>query len=302
MASAHSARPNKPATWAPVLFMLPATLLVLVFVAYPIVYAGWLSFFSWNGASAPVFVGLDNFIRLTVDMVFWQALGRNILVALSAIVLQVFLALLIAYCLVRVVPFVSRLFLFCYLIPVMVSEICIGLLWRFMYNPYFGLVNAALKAVGLDSLQRGWLGESGTAFWAVVVVMSFTYLGLYVLLFVAAVRSVPESLYEAAEIDGANHLTKFIRITIPMVWDAVRANVLLAIIGSLKTFSLVFVLTNGGPNQASEVVSTYLYKTGFSSFEMGYAATIGFAQMVLTALGAFIIFRFLKSNRAGSQA
>lgn len=281
--------------------MLPATLLVLVFVAYPIVYAGWLSFFSWNGASAPVFVGLDNFVRLTVDMVFWQALGRNILVALSAIVLQVFLALLIAYCLVRVVPFVSRLFLFCYLIPVMVSEICIGLLWRFMYNPYFGLVNAALKAVGLDSLQRGWLGESGTAFWAVVVVMSFTYLGLYVLLFVAAVRSVPESLYEAAEIDGANHLTKFFRITIPMVWDAVRANVLLAIIGSLKTFSLVFVLTNGGPNQASEVVSTYLYKTGFSSFEMGYAATIGFAQMVLTALGAFIIFRFLKSKRAGSQ-
>ena len=302
MASAHSARPNKPATWAPVLFMLPAALLVLVFVAYPIVYAGWLSFFSWNGASAPIFIGLDNFVRLTVDMVFWQALGRNILVALSAIVLQVFLALLIAYCLVRVVPFVSRLFLFCYLIPVMVSEICIGLLWRFMYNPYFGLVNAALKAIGLDSLQRGWLGESGTAFSAVIVVMSFTYLGLYVLLFVAAVRSVPESLYEAAEIDGANHFTKFTRITIPMVWDAVRANILLAIIGSLKTFSLVFVLTNGGPNQASEVVSTYLYKTGFSSFEMGYAATIGFAQMVLTALGAFIIFRFLKSNRAGSQA
>jgi len=179
-------------------------------------------------------------------------------------------------------------------VPVMVSEICIGLLWRFMYNPYFGLVNAGLKAVGLDSLKRGWLGESDTAFLAVVVVMSFTYLGLYVLLFTAAVRSVSESVYEAAEIDGAGHWRKFFSITIPMVWDAVRANSLLAIIGSLKTFSLVFVLTNGGPSHASEVVSTYLYKIGFGSFEMGYAATIGFAQMVLTALAAWVVFRYLK--------
>jgi len=301
MSSASATSPRRD-NRAAILFLLPAAVLVAVFVAYPIIYAGWLSFYRWDGASLPVFIGFDNFLRLAADPVFWQALGRNLLVAASAIVLQVFLALLIAYCLVRIVPFVSRAFLFCYLVPVMVSEICIGLLWRFMYNPYFGLVNAALKAVGLESLQRGWLGESSTAFAAVVVVMSFTYLGLYVLLFVAAVRSVPESLYEAADIDGAGHLTKFWSITIPMVWDAVRANILLAIIGSLKTFSLVFVLTNGGPNQASEVVSTYLYKAGFSSFEMGYAATIGVAQMILTAVGAFVIFRFLKRARGGSEA
>ena len=111
-------------------------------------------------------------------------------------------------------------------------------------------------------------------------------------------RSVPESVYEAAEMDGAGHFHKFFSITIPMVWDAVRANSLLAIIGSLKTFSLVFVLTNGGPNHASEVVSTYLYKMGFASFEMGYAATVGFAQMVLTAIVAWIVFRFLSRMRA----
>ncbi|WP_051231836.1 carbohydrate ABC transporter permease [Kaistia adipata] len=291
----------KEQTRAALLFLLPAFVLIAVFVAYPIVYAGWLSFFQWDGASAPAFVGLDNFLRLATDAIFWKSLGRNLLIAATAIVLQVFLALLIAYCLVRIVPFVSRLFLFFYLVPVMVSEICIGLLWRFLYNPYFGLVNASLKALGLGSLQRGWLGDSATAFPAVVVVMSFTYLGLYVLLFVAAVRNVPETLYETAEIDGAGHFTKFFSITVPMVWDAVRANTLLAIIGSLKTFSLVFVLTNGGPNHASEVVSTYLYKAGFSSFEMGYAATIGFAQMVLTAAGAFIIFRYLKRARGGSE-
>lgn len=284
------------------LFLLPTLVLVIGFIAYPVVYSGGLSFYAWNGSAAPVFVGLDNFTRLADDGFFWMALLRNLMVAVSAIVLQVLLALVIAYCLVRIVGEVGRFFLFLYLIPVIVSEICIGLLWRFIYNPYFGLLNAGLKAFGLGSLATGWLGQSSTAFVAVVAVMSFTYLGLYVLLFVAAVRNVPDSIYEAAELDGAGHFRSFFSITVPMVWDSVRANVMLCIIGSLKTFSLVFVLTNGGPNHASEVVSTYLYKIGFSAFEMGYAATIGFAQMILTAIGAWIVFRSLRGGTAGRDA
>lgn len=283
-------------------FLLPTLILVGLFVAYPVLHSGVLSFYQWNGSAAPVFVGLDNFVRLAGDGFFWAALARNLAVAVSAIVLQVLLALLIAYCLVRIVGEVGRFFLFLYLVPVIVSEVCIGLLWRFIYNPYFGLLNAGLKALGLGSLATGWLGQSSTAFAAVVAVMSFTYLGLYVLLFVAAIRNVPESVFEAAELDGAGHWRCFVSVTLPMVWDTLRANVLLCVIGSLKTFSLVFVLTNGGPNHASEVVSTYLYKVGFNAFEMGYAATIGFAQMLLTAIGAFIVFRSLRSSAAGREA
>jgi raffinose/stachyose/melibiose transport system permease protein len=283
-------------------FLLPTLILVGLFVAYPVLHSGVLSFYQWNGSAAPVFVGLDNFVRLAGDGFFWAALARNLAVAVSAIVLQVLLALLIAYCLVRIVGEVGRFFLFLYLVPVIVSEVCIGLLWRFIYNPYFGLLNAGLKALGLGSLASGWLGQSSTAFAAVVAVMSFTYLGLYVLLFVAAIRNVPESVFEAAELDGAGHWRSFVSVTVPMVWDTLRANVLLCVIGSLKTFSLVFVLTNGGPNHASEVVSTYLYKVGFNAFEMGYAATIGFAQMLLTAIGAFIVFRALRSSAAGREA
>lgn len=283
-------------------FLLPTLILVGLFVAYPVLHSGVLSFYQWNGSAAPVFVGLDNFVRLAGDGFFWAALARNLAVAVSAIVLQVLLALLIAYCLVRIVGEVGRFFLFLYLVPVIVSEVCIGLLWRFIYNPYFGLLNAGLKALGLGSLASGWLGQSSTAFASVVAVMSFTYLGLYVLLFVAAIRNVPESVFEAAELDGAGHWRSFVSVTVPMVWDTLRANVLLCVIGSLKTFSLVFVLTNGGPNHASEVVSTYLYKIGFNAFEMGYAATIGFAQMLLTAIGAFIVFRALRSSAAGREA
>jgi raffinose/stachyose/melibiose transport system permease protein len=273
------------------LFLAPALLLVGAFVVWPLIHSGTLSFYRWNGASAPDFIGLDNYTRLVTDGYFWAALLRNVVIAVTAIGLQVFLALAIAYALVRMYARIGRVFLFLYLVPVIISEICIGLLWRFIYNPYFGLVNGLLRGLGLDSLQRGWLGESGTAFGAIIVVMSFTYLGLYVLLFVGALRNVPESIYEAAEIDGATHYHAFFAITVPMVWDTVRANILLCIVGSLKTFSLVFVLTNGGPNRASEVISTYLYSVGFGSFEMGYAATIGFVQMLLTGVGAFIVFR-----------
>lgn len=279
------------------LFLAPALILVGLFVAWPLVHSGSLSFYQWNGASKPKFIGLDNYTRLAVDGYFWAALSRNLVIAVTAIAFQVFLALGIAYVLVRMYARLGRLFLFLYLVPVIVSEICIGLLWRFIYNPYFGLVNGMLKAVGLDSLQRGWLGESSTAFAAVIVVMSFTYLGLYVLLFVGALRNVPESIYEAAELDGATHYHAFFFISIPMVWDTVRSNILLCIVGSLKTFSLVFVLTNGGPNRASEVISTYLYSVGFNSFEMGYAATIGFTQMLLTGVGAWLIFRTMSRNK-----
>ena len=283
-------------------FLIPALLVVGGFVVWPLLHAGWLSFFKWNGSAEPQFLGLDNYVRLSTDGFFWGALFRNIIIAVAAIVFQVYMALAIAYCLVRILGGkLSRIFQFLYLVPVMVSEICIGLLWRFLYNPYFGLVNAALKAAGLDSLQHGWLGESGTAFAAVIVVMNFTYLGLYILLFMGAVRNVPESIYEAAEIDGANHWNSFFTLTVPMVSGTTRANILLCIIGSLKTFSLIFVLTNGGPSHASEVLSTYLYKVGFGAFEMGYAATIGFAQMILTAIGAFIIFRVMgRNSRTGA--
>lgn len=280
------------------LFLAPALILVLGFVTFPVLYSGALSFFRWNGSAAPIFIGLGNFTRLGVDGVFWWALGRNIAIAASALVLQVFVALIIAYCLVRIVGGIGRVMLFLYLVPVIISEICIGLIWRFIYNPYFGILNAGLRFVGLGHLAQGWLGDSSTAFPAIVVVMSFTYLGLYVLLFVAAIRNVPESYYEAAEIDGAGHIHGFFTITVPMVWDAARANALLCIVSSLKTFSLVFVLTNGGPAHASEIVSTYLYKIGFNSFQMGYASTIGFVQMVLTAIGAWVVFHFLRRVRS----
>ena len=284
---------RRDSRWAMV-FLAPALVLIGVFVAYPIMSAGYLSLFSWNGAGPRSFIGLDNYRHLAGDGVFWHALGNNGLIAASAVVAQILLGLVLAYCLVRVVPQVKRVYMFCYMVPVVISEICIGLLWGFVYNPAFGLLNGFLKAVGLSKWRQGWLGDTSTAFPAVLVVMSFTYLGLYVLLFVTAMQNVPEDRYEAATLDGCGTVRMFFSITLPSITDSIQSTTLLAIITSFKTFSLVYVLTNGGPNHATEVVSTLLYKTGFISFDQGYAATIGFTQMVLTALIGLLVFRVLR--------
>lgn len=282
---------------AALVLLAPAAAFLVLFVFYPLVTAGVLSFHTWDGVSLRTWNGLGNYERLIGDEVFWRAIGNNVLVAGVAVVFQVAAAMLIAYWLVRVIPQLKRIAMFGYVVPVVISEICIGLLWGFIYNPYFGMLNSALEAVGLDGLTHGWLGDSATAMPAVLNVMNLTYLGLYVLLFVAAFQNVDRTVYDAASIDGAGHWRTFFSVSVPMIWGDVQATTLLALISSFKTFSLVFVLTRGGPDHASEVVSTYMYSTGFENFEAGYASTVGIAQMVLAAAFGIVVLALLRRRK-----
>lgn len=269
---------------AAVLFLLPALAFIAAFVVYPLTTAGVLSFYSWDGVSVREWVGLGNYQRLLHDAVFWGSLRNNALIAVVSVVFQVGAGLVVGYWLVRVVPRIKRVAMFIYVMPVVISEICIGLLWGFVYNPYFGLLNGFLELIGLDGASRGWLGDPQTAMPAVLVVMNLTYFGLYLLLFVAAFQNVDQSVYDAAALDGAGHFRTFLNVSVPMVWSNFQATLLLAVVSAFKTFSLIFVLTRGGPGTSTDVVSTYLYRTGFNNFESGYASTIGFAQIVLTTV------------------
>lgn len=276
------------------ILLAPALILVTIWVVFPILYAGFLALFTWDGAGTRQWIGLTNYSRIITDNIFWHSLANNLWIALVALVFQVFIGLIIAYCLVRIIPQVKRLYLFFYMVPVVISEICIGLLWSFVYNPSFGLLNGVLKALGMEFLTHGWLGDRQTAFIAVLITLCMTYLGLYVLLFVSAMQNISEDMFEAAKLDGCSNIRMFFSIAVPSISDSIQSTALLAIITSFKTFSLIWILTGGGPNQATEVVSTYLYKTGFLSFDSGYAATIGFTQMVLTALAGLVVMRALR--------
>lgn len=284
---------------AAAMFLLPALAFLVAFVIYPLATAGVLSFYSWDGVSLRQWIGLGNYERLLGDPVFWGSLRNNVLIAVVAVVFQVGAGLVIGYWLVRVVPRIKRIAMFVYVMPVVISEICIGLLWGFVYNPYFGLLNGFLDVVGLESLAHGWLGDPKTAMPAVLVVMNLTYFGLYLLLFVAAFQNVDQSVYEAAALDGAGHFRTFINVGIPMVWSDFQATTLLAVVSSFKTFSLVFVLTRGGPGTSTDVVSTYLYRTGFNNFEAGYASTIGFAQIILTSVVGLVALAAMRRANSG---
>lgn len=283
------------------IYLLPALAVIGFFMAFPLVYSAYLSFFDWDGLSAKVFRGFGNYIAIIHDAYFWRSLENNLVISIVAVVAQVFLGFVIAYCLVRVLNRGRRVYLFFYVIPLVVSEICIGLLWGFVYNPYFGLLNGLLRTLGLAGLAKGWLGDPSTAFGAVINAMNWTYLGLYILLFVNSIQNVPETTFDAAQIDGAGHIRSFFSIVIPMTWDSISSTALLCVVSAFKTFSLVLVLTNGGPSHLSEVLSTYLYKVGFGTFQMGYAATIGTVQMVLTAVfGAIVLRMMARSKSAGA--
>ncbi|MCG8532555.1 MAG: sugar ABC transporter permease [Desulfovibrionales bacterium] len=279
------------------IYLLPVFLFLSAFMLYPIINSGYISFFKWNGISKKTFIGFENFIRIVQDEYFYQSLLNNILIGISAIVFQVFIGVIIAYFLVKITQKVQKPFMFLYLIPMVVSEICIGLLWGFIYNPYFGLLNGFLNSIGFQNLTIGWLGNPNTAFIAVVFTMNFTYLGLYVLLFVNAIQNIPSAIFDAAMVDGAGAVKTFFNVVIPMTWDTMVSNMLLCIVSSFKTFSIIFVLTCGGPNHASEVISTYLYKMGFNTFQMGYGSTIGFVQIILTALAGILVMRTMNKSK-----
>jgi raffinose/stachyose/melibiose transport system permease protein len=178
-----------------------------------------------------------------------------------------------------------RLFRTVYFLPLLVSTVAIGILWTYIYDPSFGIVNQGLGWFGLDSWQRGWLGEDQTAFWSVVATICWQFTPFYMILFRAAIVGIPEEIYEASNIDGANGWRKFVHITFPLLIPTIVTSSILSIIGSLKYFDLIFVMTGGGPNNSTELMATYMYRQAFAHFNMGYASTISFLMFLV----AFVI-------------
>ena len=182
-----------------------------------------------------------------------------------------------------------RLFRTVYFMPFLMSTVAIGLLFVFIFDPNFGLVNNLLGLVGLDSWQRGWLGESDTAIWSVVTVISWQFSPFYMILFRASIVGIPDELYEAAEIDGANKWQKFIKVTFPLLMPTIVTSSILAIIGSLKYFDLIYVMTNGGPNNSTELMATYMYKQAFTNFNMGYGSAVSFGMFIIAILITLLV-------------
>jgi N-acetylglucosamine transport system permease protein len=288
-------------------FLLPAMLLYGVFVVSPYAQAFQIAGTDWRGLSPDFdFVGLDNFRRLLGDSYFWNALRHSGLLLLVLPVATILLGLFLASMISvggrgdRVGVHGVRgagVYRVVYFFPQVLSVAIIGVLWKEMYAPNTGLINGTLRAVGLDGLARAWLGEPRFALWCVLVLLVWSNVGFYVVLFGAAMQSIPRDIYEAALLDGAGRATTLVRITVPLLWDTIQvAWVYLAVI-AIDGFAVVQIITDGGPGVASDVVGLRLYKTAFGDAQFGYASAIGVAMFFLTLSVAVAFLRVTRRDR-----
>jgi raffinose/stachyose/melibiose transport system permease protein len=265
-------------------WVLPAVVLLIVFVYYPIVENIRLSFFSWSAFSAhPAFVGLDNYATAVADPVFWRSLWNNVLYAVVSLVFQVGVAVVLASVLEEVVHQRLRGVLrTVYFIPATISITVAGILFSFLYNPQIGLLNRALSAVGLGSLGRDWLGDPSTSIWSIIAMSQWQSIGYTAVLFVVAIQRIPRELYESAKVDGSGHVRTFFAITIPLLREMTTLVVILTLSGAFLVFNEVMVMTAGGPSNSSQVLGTWLYHNAFLTDNMGYASAIATVIFFIT--------------------
>lgn len=278
---------------------MPAVLLVGVFVYYPVVDNFRLSLYAWSAFSPqPTWVGLSNYQKLRSDPIFWSSLLNNTFYALASVVFQVGLGLVIAAVLEETLVRRFRVFFrTVYFIPAVISITVVGLLFQTLYDPQRGLIDQFLNAIGRSNWTHAWLGEAGTAIWSIIAMSQWQYIGYIALLFVVAIQKIPRELYESTAIDGANRFRAFIHVTVPLVREMTLLALIITISGAYMVFNEVMVTTQGGPDNASHVLSTWLYQSAFLNDQMGYASTIAVVIFLVTFTIAVAQLTLARSGR-----
>lgn len=262
-------------------FLAPAVLLYGVFFVLPMAQAFYYSLFRWRGLSQNKdFIGAQNFRELAGDPIFWMAMKHNFTFLSAGILITLPLALFFAYVISRKVRGASS-YRAVFLFPNIISIVAVAVLWSFVYNMQFGLLNAFLKEVGLERLTAGWLGEPRTALPAVIATGIWYSLGFYIVLFLAGIQSIPPSYYEAASIDGANQLQSFRHVTIPLLWEILKLAIVYLVIQAMNVFGLAWIMTEGGPSNHTETMLTYLYRKAFAESQYGYGTALGVVVFIL---------------------
>jgi ABC-type sugar transport system permease subunit len=286
------------------LFILPTVVLFLAFVAWPMLRAVYFSFTTYSGYGTPEFVGLDNFARLGEDPVFRGALIATVVFTAATTILQTVFpmaAAILVNTLWRRAGIIVRTILF---LPSVISFVVTGIVWQLIYDPNLGALNHVLDSLGLTGFAEGWLGNPATVLPAIAVVSVWQSLGLYMLIFFAGLQGIDPTLYEAARIDGANAWQRLTRITVPTLRTITGLVVTLNVINGMKTFDLIFVMTQGGPNHASDVLGTYLYSLAFGTLagsvpEVGYGTAVSIVVVALCAVAVLVQFAV---NRRSADA
>lgn len=283
-------------------FLTPALLIYGIFVLYPYTNAFYLSLTSWTGTSSErPFVGLTNFRDLLTDGRFLSALGNNgkFLVVLPLFTLGIALLYAALFTQGGRGIFGSGFYRVVFFFPQVISAVIIGILFQYVYNPRYGILNATLDGLGMENMTRAWLGNADTIFWAIAAIMIWSGVGFYMVIFMSGMQAIPTSFYEAATLDGAGRWRQFYDITVPLMWETIRTALIYISIAALDMFVIIQVITGGSSTAASrsvETVSIYMYIEAFNKNRWGSAAAIGVILLILTLLFSVVIMRMTKRD------
>nr|WP_246187647.1 sugar ABC transporter permease [Ornithinibacillus caprae] len=280
--------------YAAYLFLLPKLVLFTTFIAIPVVWAFILSFQEYKIMGGNDWVWLANYTDVFKSEAFKKALMNTTIYTLVTVPFNVITALIAASLIHSLGRFAQSFFRAAFYLPTVASMVIIAMVWRWMYNYEFGLFNYVIGWFGFESVN--WLGQSNTALWAIIIMQMLIPFGVGIILYLASMSSISESLYEAATIDGANAFQKWVKITIPMLKPSTVYLVLLSTIGSFQVFTQIILMTGGGPGYATETIVHLIYKTGFRDFEFGLAAAQSVVLFFIILVISIIQYRALRHD------
>ncbi len=274
-------------------FVSPIVAGILIFAVYPIVFSLYASFTRWNLLNPPIWIGLDNYITLfTKDPTFPQTIKNTLTFSICTVVIGAFLSLLVAMLLNKKIAG-QNIFRAMIFVPVIVPTAAAALTWSWLYEPSSaGIINAGLKLIGLAPIP--WLNNTNYALWAIIIEAIWAQLGFNTVIFLAGLQGIPQEYYEAAEIDGANVVNKFLHITLPCISPISFFILVTSIINAIQIFDIPWVMTQGGPSNATQMIVMYLYINAFRLQRMGLASAMGYIIFVAIMIITFINFRLSK--------
>ncbi|MBK5261589.1 MAG: sugar ABC transporter permease [Peptostreptococcaceae bacterium] len=286
---------DRQANKAAYLFLLPVLILLVVYVFYPIIDTFRLSGYQWNGISADKkSIGFSNWFFLLKDKHFWAAFKNNIIVMIFSIVIQIPLGTALAT-FIEFSGKKSTIFKVVWFIPMLMSSVAIGFLFSYVLSSNGGVISTISNFFGGKNIDL--LGNPQTVLYTIIGIIAWRFTPFYMVYTMAAYSGIPEEVYEASLIDGANRSQYFWKIALPLLKPALYTGAIMSMVGSLKYFDLVFVMTGGGPGTASELMATYMYRESFKTFNMGYGSTVAAGMFILISLIAIITFKLLQKNQ-----
>jgi len=280
-------RKRRPFNGAPYLFLAFPLLLFMAWVIGPMLYSFYLSLTNWDGLSTPRFIGLRNYERLFDDPIFYTALFNNLKWLISFITVPVVGGLALAMALNGSIPG-GRGIKAAFYSPYILAPVVVGLIFGWIYHPAGGLLNTALESIGLGFLASGWLSDPALATWCIIAAAIWRQVGYVMTLYLAGLQGVDPSLIDASRVDGCTPWQTFRHVILPLLTPVTVVVVVISVIDSLRSFDLVFVMTRGGPGNASTVLANFMYIEAFNNYNMGYGAAIAVMLFLISAVFIFI--------------